>query len=107
MPLSSCERADLRSRAHSLKPVAQIGKEGLTEAAVAGVRQAFNTRDLVKVKVLEMAPEGPRETAQALAAQIDGAEVVQVMGRTLTLHRPQPEGTARGSKPPAGPPGGA
>lgn len=91
MPLTSQQRADLRRRAHALKPVVQVGKEGLTEAAVAGVRQAFNTRDLVKVKVLEMAPEPARDTAHALAGQIEHAEVVQVMGRVATLYRPKPE----------------
>lgn len=86
--LSSRQRAELRSRAHSLKALVQIGKEGLTDAAVASVRQAFNTRDLLKVKVQEMAPAPARETAQALADALDGAEVVQVMGRTATLYRP-------------------
>ncbi len=91
MPLSSRQRAELRSRAHSLKALVQIGKEGLTDAAVASVRQAFNTRDLLKVKVQEMAPAPARETAQALADALDGAEVVQVMGRTVTLYRPMKE----------------
>ncbi len=93
--LTSRERAALRSRAHELKPVAQIGKEGLTEPVLASLRQAFNTRDLVKVRVQEMAPQPTRDMAQVLAEALDDVAVVQVMGRTVTLYRPRPDkGTA-------------
>ncbi len=88
MSLSTRQRAELRSRANSLKPVVQIGKEGLTEATFRSLRQAFNTRDLVKVKVLEMAPLTAREAAYALVEQVEEVAVVQVMGRVATLYRP-------------------
>lgn len=88
MPLSSRQRAELRSRANALKPVVQIGKEGLSDAAIQSVRDAFNTRDLAKVKVQEMAPVTARDAAYALAEAIERMEVVQVMGRIATLYRP-------------------
>jgi len=89
--LSSKRRAELRSQAHSLKPILHIGKEGVTVAAIRAVRNAFNTRELLKVKVLEAAPESTRDTAEALAREIEDAHVIQVIGRTIVLYRPRLE----------------
>ena len=89
--LTSKQRAHLRGLAHSLKPIAHIGKEGVTEAAVRALRQTFETREIVKVRVLEAAPESAKETAHALAGQVEGAAVVQIAGRTAVLYRPDPD----------------
>ncbi|MDP2956287.1 MAG: YhbY family RNA-binding protein [Longimicrobiales bacterium] len=89
--LTSKQRAHLRSLANRLKPVVHIGAGGLTEAAVQGIRQAFNTRELLKVKILESAPEGARETADAIAARLDGVHVAQTIGRTVALYRRHPD----------------
>lgn len=89
--LTSKQRAHLRGLAHPLKPVAHVGKEGVTTAAVRSLEQAFATREIVKVRVLEAAPEGVRETAAALAARLPNSHVVQTVGRTTTLYRPDPD----------------
>ena len=89
--LTSKQRAHLRSLAHHLKPVVQIGAGGLTESAVQGLVEAFNTRELLKVKVLETAPQGARETGDAIAARLDGVHVAQTIGRTVVLYRRHPE----------------
>lgn len=91
MPLTSKQRAHLKSLAHPLKPIHQIGKDGVTDAVVRAVEDAFNTRELLKVKVLEAASADARETGEELAGRIDGTELVQVIGRTVVLYRPHPE----------------
>ncbi|MEO0560141.1 MAG: YhbY family RNA-binding protein [Bacteroidota bacterium] len=89
--LTSKQRAALRSRAHALKPLVHVGKEGVTPAAIRSLQQAFDTRDLLKVRVLETAPEDVRTTAYELAKGVQDARVVQTMGRNATLYRPLPE----------------
>lgn len=89
--LTSKQRAHLRSLANRLKPVVQIGAGGLTEAAVRAIREGFNTREILKVKVLESAPEGAGETADAIAARLDGVHVAQTIGRTVVLYRRHPD----------------
>ena len=89
--LTSKQRAHLRGLAHSLKPTAHIGKEGVTPAAVDALRQTFSSHELVKIRVLEAAPDDARSSAHALAERIDGAEVVQTVGRNATLYRPNPD----------------
>lgn len=89
--LTSKQRAHLRSLAHPLKPIARVGKEGVTLAATRALRQTFETHELVKVRVLEGAPEDARDTGHALAEGIDGAQVVQTVGRSVTIYRADPE----------------
>lgn len=63
----------------------------MTDALAASVQEAFNTRELLKVKMLENAPGDVRETADALRDAVEGAQVVQTIGRTMVLYRPFPE----------------
>lgn len=88
-PLTAKQRAHLRSLAHHLKPISYIGKEGVTEAVAQGIQDAFNTRELLKVKVQEAAPLGVRDAAEMLAATL-GATTVQTIGRTAVLYRRHP-----------------
>lgn len=89
--LTSKQRAHLRSLAHSLKPVAHVGHEGLEPAVLGSIEEAFNTRELLKVKVLENAPEGARDTGSAIAEALPGVHVAQTIGRTVVLYRPDPD----------------
>jgi RNA-binding protein len=85
------QRAYLKSLAHPLSPVAFVGKEGITPQSVRALEEAFNTRELLKVRVIEAAPMSARETGEALAARIDGAVAVQAIGRIAVLYRPDPD----------------
>ena len=90
--LTSKQRAYLRSLANRLKPVVQVGLEGVTDGVVQSVEDALSNRELLKVKVLEGAPEDARTTATQLQARIAGSEVPQVIGRTIVLYRPFEDG---------------
>jgi RNA-binding protein len=89
--LTPKQRAHLKSLAHHLNPVLFVGKEGVTDQTVRSLEEAFNTRELLKVKILEAAPMTAREGAAALAERIDGAVAVQAIGRVGVLYRPHPE----------------
>lgn len=89
--LSSKQRAHLRSLAHELKPVVQIGAEGVTDAAVRTVEEAFRNRELLKVKVSDSAPGDVDETADAIRDAVEGVHVIQTIGRTAVLYRRDPE----------------
>jgi RNA-binding protein len=89
--LTSRQRAYLRSLAHPLRPVVQVGADGAGEPVLRAIDDAFQTRELLKVRLLENAPEGARQTADRLAGALDRTGVVQVIGRTIVLYRPFPE----------------
>jgi RNA-binding protein len=89
--LTPKQRAHLRSAAHHLKPIFQVGKEGITDSAVRAVEDAFNTRELLKVKVQEAAPLTARDAGTELSGRVDGVQHVQTIGRTIVLYREHPE----------------
>lgn len=91
MALTSKQRAHLRSLAHGLKPVVHVGHEGVTAAVAASIVEAFNQRELLKVRVLETAPGELRETADAIVEAVPDAHVAQTIGRIVVLYRPDPE----------------
>jgi RNA-binding protein len=89
--LTSRQRAVLRSLAQSIKPVLQVGREGVTDAFVSSVEAALNNRELLKIKVLETAPVSAQEVADEMLPRIADAQFVQVIGRTLVIYRRHPE----------------
>mgnify|MGYP006432797855 FL=1 len=89
--LTSKQRAHLRSLAHGQDPLIHIGKEGLTDAVEQAIEEAFNTRELVTLRVLDNAPRDVRDLAEAVAGAIDGVLVVETRGGTALLYRPHPD----------------
>ena len=87
--MDSKTRAKLRSYANTVEAILQVGKNGMGEALQKQVYDALTARELIKLTVLETAPETPREMAATLA-EATGAEVV---GRKVTLYRKNPEKT--------------
>lgn len=81
------ERAKFRSQAHSLTPVFQIGKNGVTDAVIAQTDEVLTAKELIKVKILlESCPEKPKEAAVKLSAAT-GAEIIGVIGGVIILYR--------------------
>ena len=85
--MTSKQRAHLKSLASVIDPILQIGKSSLTPEYIEAVREAFNTRELIKINVLKNCLDEPREMAQIIADR-SGAEVVQVIGRKIVLYKP-------------------
>ena len=84
--MTSKERAFLRREAHALGPVVQIGKEMLTPEVVAAIEEALDARELIKVGVLKNCFDDPRALGEMAAARTH-SQVVQVMGRKITLYK--------------------
>lgn len=91
IPLNAKQRAHLRSLAHHLKAIHQIGKEGITEAGLAAIGDAFSTRELIKVKIQEAAPITARDAGGVLTERLPDVEHVQTICRTVVLYRKHPE----------------
>ena len=91
MNLTAKQRAQLRSLAHPLKPVFHVGKEGITEKVGASLLEAFNSRELLKIKVQSAAPVSAAEAGEELARILPGVHHVQTIGRTVVLYRRHPE----------------
>ena len=84
--MTSKQRAYLRGQANSIEPIFQIGKTGLSENLLTQLSDALEARELIKISVLETAPD----TAKNLAIDISNSintEVIQVIGNKITLFR--------------------
>ena len=88
--MRSKERANLRGEAHHLQPLVHIGHQGVTDTVVRATDDLLRTRELVKVDVSHNLDAPVKQIAHALA-DATGAEVVQVIGRKVTIFRDNPE----------------
>jgi len=89
--LNPKQRQYFKGMAHSLKPIQHIGKDGLAGATLHAIASAFNSRELIKVKVLDQSPEGADEIGEAIASRLRGVKLVQVIVKTVVLYRRHPE----------------
>ena len=90
MKLSNKQKQFLKGLAHPLKPIVQLGSNGLTEGVVAEIDNALNFHELIKVKV----PTDDREEKSLIMDAIvreTKSEKLQVIGHTIILYRPSEE----------------
>lgn len=90
MSLDGKRRRKLRALGHHLAVVVQVGHDGVTAGVLAALEQALWDHELVKIKLASDDRETRKEQAEALAAG-SGAEVAQVLGRTVLLYKPNPD----------------
>lgn len=91
--LTGKQRRHLRGLGHDLKPIVQVGKDGVDDGLIAAVAQALDDHELVKIKIGEAAGLDRHDAAEMLAHQT-GSEVAQVLGNTVLLYRARPEDPA-------------
>ena len=84
--MTSKQRAYLRGLANPLAAILQVGKNGLNDNLIKQVEDALEARELIKLSVLETAPEDNRTVAEMLATSTNSV-LVQVVGNKITLYR--------------------
>lgn len=84
--LTGKQRSYLKSVAHNLDPIFQLGKNGLTENFVKQVDDALNAREIVKISVLKNSVLDPTDVAVELVQRLN-AEFVQSIGRRFVIYR--------------------
>jgi RNA-binding protein len=99
MPLTSKDRAALRAEAHHLSASVHVGQQGLTTTVRQTIEDALRTHELVKIQFSKNADVSAKEVANDLAADV-GADVVQVIGHTMTIYRENPELKRKDGVPP-------
>ncbi len=84
--LTSKQRAYLRGLASTEGDVAQVGKDGLNDACIEGIKKVLSARELIKIKVLPNCDYSAREVADMLQEKLS-AEVVGVVGYKIILYK--------------------
>ncbi len=82
------ERKELLSKANKMKPVMQIGKDGLTDSVIEEVKKQLLKKKLIKVKFLKASVEGKkRKELGKEIASLTESELVQQVGFVVVLKK--------------------
>ena len=85
--MTSKQRAYLKGLASTIDPIFQVGKSSLTPEFTEAIREAFNTKELIKIAVLKNCIDDPTEIANVLSERTQ-SQVVQVIGKKIVLYKP-------------------
>ena len=88
--LKGKQRRYLKSLANQLRPMVYMGKEGISPALLNSIEDAYNTSELIKIKLEQNCPIDRKELGPQLAEQTR-SYLIQILGRTLLLYRPDAE----------------
>ena len=84
--ITSKQRSYLKSLAHNIEPIFQVGKGGVTENVIKQVDDALEARELIKLTVLNNSVATSREVLEEIASKTN-AEAVQAIGKKIVLYR--------------------
>ncbi len=84
--MTSKERAALRSLSNNDKPIVLIGKDGLTDDVITSVRNALNTREIIKFKILNNSDETAKDVMASLCECLN-AEAISVVGNVGVIYK--------------------
>ncbi|MGD6818180.1 ribosome assembly RNA-binding protein YhbY [Metabacillus sp. 84] len=84
--LTGKQKRFLRSEAHHLNPIFQVGKAGVNENMIKQIEEALEVRELIKVSILQNCEEDKDTVAEKLSKGAR-AELVQVIGHTIVLYK--------------------
>ncbi|MCA1039042.1 ribosome assembly RNA-binding protein YhbY [Bacillus infantis] len=88
--LTGKQKRLLRSKAHHLNPIFQVGKGGVNENMIAQIGEALEARELLKVSILQNCDEDRDEVAEKLVKGTK-AELVQIIGNMIVLYKESKE----------------
>ena len=88
--MTSKQRAYLRGLANKIDPIFQIGKMGISENLIKQLCDALEARELIKITVLETAPDITKNIAIEISEKTNSI-LIQTIGNKITLFKPKKE----------------
>ena len=87
----------LRAIAHSMKPIINLGKQGLSKPVKNEIKTRLLDHELIKIRILDTCPISKQECAKKLSNDKE-IEVVQIIGKTLLLFCPHSDESEKDEK---------
>ncbi|WP_370572345.1 YhbY family RNA-binding protein [Methanomethylovorans sp.] len=79
---------ELKAEASQLKPIINIGKNGVTAPVVEEIRKHLKANRMIKMKLLKSSREEKDTTAIAEElAQATGSQVIEIRGNSVVLYK--------------------
>lgn len=88
--MNNRQREYLRKAAHDLEPMVRLGKEGFTDNQAQSILDVIESRELIKVKILQNSRVEKEEVAKEIEEKT-GCEVVGIIGKTIILFKENSE----------------
>ena len=88
--LTGKQKRYLRSLAHNIDPIFQIGKAGINDNMISQIDETLENRELIKIHILQNNFDDKNDLAQTLT-QATNSEVVQVIGSMIIIYRESQE----------------
>ena len=88
--LTGKQKRYLRSLAHNIDPIFQIGKGGINENMIKQIDDTLENRELIKAHVLQNNFDDKKELAETLS-EATRSELVQVIGSMIVIYRESKE----------------
>lgn len=84
--LTGKQKRYLRSLAHNIDPIFQIGKASINENMVSQIDDTLETRELIKIHVLQNNFDDKKELATTLS-EATNSDIVQIIGSMIVIYR--------------------
>lgn len=84
--LTGKQRSYLKGLAHNLDPIFHLGKSGFSDNFISQVDEALETRELIKINILQNCDLDAKESAINLCEEL-ACEFVQSIGNRFVVYR--------------------
>lgn len=84
--ITAKQRSYLKGLANKKKPLAQLGKDGISQAFIAEMDALLEAHELVKVNVLDASLLDSKDAGNKVA-KVTKAEFVQAIGNKFVVYR--------------------
>lgn len=89
--LTSRQVKQLKSEAHHLNPIFQVGKNGVNDNFIEQIDDVLDKRELIKVSVLQNCLEDKDSIAEQISRGTESS-IVNIIGSTIVLFRESKKG---------------
>ena len=83
--LTTKQKVKLRSLAMELRPIFQVGKEGLSDNLIKGLNDALEAHELIKISVLKNCTSNIKEVALDISSRTN-SDLIQIIGRNVVFY---------------------
>ncbi len=84
------QRSYLKKLAHGMRPVIQVGKDGVSAEVILQIRETIKKRELIKISFLDTCPDDLKIASEKICER-SKSEFVQLIGRKLVIYKRNPD----------------
>ncbi|AKG73939.1 ribosome assembly RNA-binding protein YhbY [Salinicoccus halodurans] len=84
--LTSRQVKQLKSKAHHLNPIFQVGKNGVNDNFTEQISDVLEKRELIKISILQNCLEDKDDIAKQISDATE-SHVVTIIGNTIILYK--------------------